>query len=119
MLLAPSPAASCWQHQLRQSVRLYLALGSQPINPDELETLLQSTEQELVDYLLQGERPSAESVAQARHLVDLAQHRILNSEADVQQLLSEVMATEPGLTNCIVSPTPVAWTSMERASAAH
>lgn len=83
---------SCWQRQLRQSVRLYLALGSQPVNPAELEALLQSTEQELVDYLLQGRRPSAESVAQARHLVDLAQHRLLNSETDVEQLLSEVMA---------------------------
>jgi len=88
------PAFSCWQQQLRQSVRLYLALGSQPVNPAELEALLQSTEQELVDYLLQGTRPSAESVAQARHLVDLAQHRLLNSEADVEQLLSEVLATE-------------------------
>ncbi len=83
---------SCWQRQLRQSVRLYLALGSQPVNPAELEALLQSTEQELVDYLLQGPRPSAESVAQARHLVDLAQHRLLNSDTDVQQLLSEVLA---------------------------
>jgi hypothetical protein len=90
----PSPATSCWQYQLRQSVRLYLALGSQPTNPNELEALLQSTEQELVEYLLQGERPSAESVAQARHLVDLAQHRLLNSEADIAQLLSEVLADE-------------------------
>jgi len=89
----PSLATSCWQDQLRQSVRLYLALGSQPVNADELESLLQSTEQELVDYLLQGERPSAESVAQARHLVDLAQHRLLNSEADMEQLLSEAIAT--------------------------
>jgi hypothetical protein len=86
----PSFATSCWQQQLRQSVRLYLALGSQPVNQKELENLLQSTEQELVDYLLQGERPSAESVAQARHLVDLAQHRLLNSETDVEQLMSEV-----------------------------
>jgi hypothetical protein len=93
-LLTPSPLTSSWQHQLRQSVRLYLALGSQPVNSDELESLLQSTEQELVDYLLQGERPSAESVAQARHLVDLAQHRLLNSEAVVEELLSEVMAAE-------------------------
>jgi hypothetical protein len=91
--VVPSSATSCWQDQLRQSVRLYLALGSQPVNPNELESLLQSTEQELVDYLLQGERPSAESVAQARHLVDLAQHRLLNSETDVEQLLSEAMAT--------------------------
>ena len=85
---------SCWQHQLRQSVRLYLALGSQPVNQEELEALLQSTEQELVDYLLQGERPSAESVAQARHLVDLAQHRLLSSEADVEQLLHEATAAD-------------------------
>jgi hypothetical protein len=88
--IIPSFTTSCWQHQLRQSVRLYLALGSQPVNQEELEALLQSTEQELVDYLLQGERPSAESVAQARHLVDLAQHRLLNSEADMEQLLREV-----------------------------
>ena len=93
-LLTPSPITSCWQHQLRQSVRLYLALGSQPVNQEELEALLQSTEQELVDYLLLGERPSAESVAQARHLVDLAQHRLLNSENVVEELLSEVMAAE-------------------------
>jgi hypothetical protein len=92
--LFPNPSTSCWQHQLRQSVRLYLALGSEPVNPEELESLLQSTEQELVDYLLQGPRPSAESVAQARHLVDLAQHRLLNSETVVAQLLSEVMAAE-------------------------
>jgi len=89
----PSFTTSCWQDQLRQSVRLYLALGSQPVNQEELEALLQSTEQELVDYLLQGEQPSAESVAQARHLVDLAQHRLLNSEADVEQLMSEVTTT--------------------------
>lgn len=94
MFFSLNPAASCWQHQLRQSVRLYLALGSQPVNPTELESLLQSTEQELVDYLLQGDRPSAESVAQARHIVDLAQHRLLNSEADVEQLLREVGATQ-------------------------
>ena len=90
----PSFATSCWQQQLRHSVRLYLALGSQPVNQEELESLLQSTEQELVDYLLQGERPSAEAVAQARHLVDLAQHRLLNSETDVEQLLSEVTTAE-------------------------
>lgn len=94
MLFSLNPAASCWQRQLRHSVRLYLALGSQPVNPTELELLLKSTEQELVDYLLQGDRPSAESVAQARHIVDLAQHRLLNSEADVEQLLREVRATK-------------------------
>lgn len=90
----PFAANSCWQNQLRQSVRLYLAMGSQPANLGELDFLLQSTEQELVSYLLQGERPSAESVAQARHLVDLAQHRLLNSETEVQQLLSEVLAAQ-------------------------
>jgi hypothetical protein len=94
VISTPSPANSCWQHQLRQSVRLYLAMGSQPANLGELDFLLQSTEQELVSYLLRGERPSAESVAQARHLVDLAQHRLLNSETDMEQLLSEVRATQ-------------------------
>ena len=76
-----------WQNQLRRSVNLYLALGNQPANAQELETLLQHTEEELLHYLLQGERPTPTAIEHAQHVLDMAQNSLLQAEVDKQQLL--------------------------------
>ena len=88
---------STWQRQLRQSVRLYLALGCQPLNAQELETHLQSTEEELVQHLLQSAPPTADAIHHARVVLDMAQNRILQSEEEVQQLLQELVADPSGM----------------------
>ncbi len=94
-----------WQSQLRRSVSLYLALGSQPINTHELETLLQRTEEELVQYLLQGERPTATAIKHAQLALDVAQNNLLQSEADVQQLL-QTLSTDQALFYAEPAPVP-------------
>ena len=83
-----------WRNQLRQSVRLYLAMGSLPVNAQELENHLRRTEEELIHYLLEGTAPTAAAVAHAQTILDMAQTALLNSEEEVQQLLSELAAEQ-------------------------
>lgn len=93
-LLARTATLS-WQQQLRQSVRLYLALGATPQMEVELESILQKTEEELLSFLLEGEPPTAAARQQAQTLLDMAQNELLASEADVQLLLREAVPTRP------------------------
>ncbi|GAB3638663.1 hypothetical protein GCM10027422_42530 [Hymenobacter arcticus] len=86
-------ASSSWQQQLRHSVRLYLALGANPLVELELETILQKTEEELVDFLLADGPPTAAARQQAQTFLDMAQNELLSSETDVQQLLREAVPT--------------------------
>ncbi|RZK31676.1 MAG: hypothetical protein EOO63_03535 [Hymenobacter sp.] len=83
-----------WQDQLRHSVRLYLALGAEaPTTLEaELESLLQRTEQQLLDYLLAGEPPTPAARQQAQVFLDMAQHELLSSAAEMQELLEELVA---------------------------
>jgi hypothetical protein len=87
---ANSPA---WQDQLRASVRLYLSLNADPTVEAELDALLQRSEQELLDYLLAGAPPAPADRQRAQHFLDMAQHQLLGSPAEVQQLLTEVAAS--------------------------
>lgn len=86
---ATSPA---WQDQLRATVRLYLSFSPDPCLEQELDELLQRTEQELLDYLLAGEPPTPASRERARHFLDTAQHQLLGSEAEVAHILDELAA---------------------------
>jgi hypothetical protein len=89
---ATSPA---WQDQLRATVRLYLSFSADPSLEQELDALLQRTEQELLDYLLAGEPPTPASRERAQHFLDTAQHRLLGSETEVARLLDELAASRP------------------------
>jgi hypothetical protein len=89
LILLARTASSSWQQQLRQSVRLYLALGANPLVEAELENILQRTEEELLSFLLQGEPPTAAARQQAQTFLDMAQNELLASEAEVQLLLRE------------------------------
>lgn len=84
-----------WQDQLRRSVRLYLALGAEvpATAAADLEGLLQSTEQKLLDYLLAGEPPTPAARRQAQVFLDMAQHDLFASVAEVRELLAEPVAT--------------------------
>jgi hypothetical protein len=84
-LLARMQSAT-WQDQLRASVHLYLALGASPSLAQEMDELLQRTEEDLLDYLLAGDPPTAPERARAQHLLDLAQHALLDSELQQSQL---------------------------------
>ncbi|MDJ0367665.1 hypothetical protein QMK33_21170 [Hymenobacter sp. H14-R3] len=86
-------ASSSWQQQLRHSVRLYLALGANPLVELELDSVLQKTEEELVSFLLEGEPPTDAARRQAQTFLDMAQNELLASETDVQQLLREGVPT--------------------------
>lgn len=81
-----------WQDQLRACVRLYLSLTTDPTLGQELDDLLQRSEQELLDYLLAGEPPTPAARQQAQYFLDMAQHQLLSSTLDVQQLLTELAA---------------------------
>jgi hypothetical protein len=87
---ATSPA---WQDQLRATVRLYLSFSADPNLEQELDALLQRNEQELLDYLLAGEPPTAASRERAQHFLDTAQHQLLGSEVEVARLLDELAAS--------------------------
>jgi hypothetical protein len=76
-----------WQDQLRASVRLYLELGNAPTLPQEVDALLQRTEAKLLDYLLAGVPTTSPECQRARYLLDVAQHRLLDSELQEQALL--------------------------------
>jgi len=89
---ASSPA---WQDQLRTSVRLYLSINADPALEAELDALLQRSEQELLDYLLAGAPPSPADRQRAQHFLDMAQHQLLGSPTEVQQLLAEVATSSP------------------------
>jgi hypothetical protein len=94
---ATSPA---WQDQLRASVRLYLRLNTSPAIAieAELEALLRRSEQELLDYLLAGEPPTPAERQRAQEFLDMAQHQLLGSPGEVQQLLAELPAeSQPAL----------------------
>lgn len=91
--LVARTASLSWQQQLRQSVRLYLALGADPLVESELENILQKTEGELLDFLLEGEPATDAARRQAQTFLDMAQNELLASEADVQQLLREEIPT--------------------------
>jgi hypothetical protein len=82
---ATSPS---WQDKLRASVRLYLALGAHPAAAQELEALLQHTEQDLLDYLLAGPLPSSYARERAQQFLDTAQREVLDSPFEVQALLA-------------------------------
>ena len=84
---------SSWQEQLRATVRLYLSFSADPGLEQELDSLLQRNEQELLDYLLAGEPPTPASRERAQHFLDTAQHQLLNSEAEVTRLLDEIAAS--------------------------
>lgn len=86
-------ASSSWQQQLRHSVRLYLALGANPLVETELETILQKTEEELVSFLLAGEPPTDDARRHAQTFLDMAQNELLSSEEEVRQLLREDLPT--------------------------
>ena len=91
LTLVARTASLPWQGQLRESVRLYLALGAHPGLEQELEIMLQRTEQELLEYLLAGQSPTPAARQQAQTFLDMAQNELLASEAEVQLLLSEVL----------------------------
>lgn len=95
LTLLARTATLSWQQQLRQSVRLYLALGANPLVEVELESILQKTEEELLSFLLEGEPSTAAARQQAQTFLDMAQNELLASEADVQQLLREAVPTRP------------------------
>lgn len=86
--------SSAWQDQLRVSVRLYLSLNANPAldMEDELESLLRRNEQELLDYLLAGTPPTPAERQRAQEFLDRAQHQLLSSPTEVQQLLAELSA---------------------------
>ncbi|QKG52714.1 hypothetical protein [Hymenobacter sp. BRD67] len=86
--------SASWQEQLRRSVRLYLALGGPAVNEQELLTHLQRTEQELLDYLLQGAIPTPEERERAQAILDMAQSALLRSEDEVELLLKELAAEQ-------------------------
>lgn len=86
--------SSTWQDQLRATVRLYLSFSADPGLEQELDSLLQRNEQELLDYLLAGEPPTPASRERAKHFLDTAQHQLLNSEAEVTRLLDEIAASQ-------------------------
>lgn len=83
-----------WQDQLRHSVRLYLALGAEvpATAAGDLEGLLQSTEQQLLDYLLADVPPTPAARRQAQVFLDMAQHDLFSSAAEVRELLAEPVA---------------------------
>ena len=87
-------SSSSWQSQVRRSVRLYLAFGDQSVDAQELETHLQRTEEELLQYLLAGEPPTPDARKQAQTVLDMAQNALLGSEAEVQALLREFSAEQ-------------------------
>ena len=65
-------------------------------NPEleqELDDILQATEQQLLDYLLAGAPPTPLARQRAQHFLDMAQHQLLGSTLDVQQLLAELATT--------------------------
>lgn len=82
--------STAWQNQLRTSVRLYLCLNADPSVEAELEELLRRSEQELLDYLLAGEPPTLAERQRAQEFLDAAQHQLLGSPIEVQQLLTEL-----------------------------
>lgn len=82
-----------WQDQLRTCVRLYLSINTGSTIEQELDDLLQRSEQELLDYLLADEPPTPAARQRAQDFLDMAQYQILSSAPDVQQLLAE-LATE-------------------------
>ncbi|MGI4763364.1 MAG: hypothetical protein ACRYF0_21815 [Janthinobacterium lividum] len=90
--------SSAWQDQLRTSVRLYLYLNANPAVEAELEELLRHSEQELLDYLLAGEPPTPAARQRAQEFLDMAQHQLLGSSAEVQELLAELSAENLALT---------------------
>lgn len=83
-------SSTSWQSQLRCSVRLYLAMGEQPVQAKELEAHLRRTEEELLHYLLEGEPPTAAAIKQAQTVLDMAQSALLSSELEVQTLMREL-----------------------------
>lgn len=93
-----------WQSQLRHSVRLYLAMGSQPVDAQELESHLRRTEEELIQYLLEGNPPTVTALAQAQTILDMAQSALLSSEGEVKQLLQELANYQQ--TNLLSSAAP-------------
>lgn len=84
--------STAWQDQLRASVRLYLSLSANPDIEAELEALLRRSEQELLDFLLAGTPPTPAERRRAQEFLDTAQHQLLASPLDVQQLLGELSA---------------------------
>ena len=86
--------STAWQDQLRVSVRLYLSLNANPAldMENELESLLRRSEQELLDYLLAGTPPTPAERQRAQEFLDRAQHQLLSSPTEVQQLLAELSA---------------------------
>jgi hypothetical protein len=81
-----------WQDQLRACVRLYLSQTTNSALEQELDELLQRSEQELLDYLLADEPPTPAARQRAQHFLDMAQCQLLSSTPDVQQLLAELAA---------------------------
>jgi|GEM_PF-2443037 len=86
-------ASQTWQVQLRASVRQLLSMGANPELEQELDDILQATEQQLLDYLLAGTPPTPLARQRAQHFLDMAQHQLLGSTLDVQQLLAELATT--------------------------
>ena len=86
-------ASQTWQEQLRESVRQLLSMGADPLLAQELDVLLQATEQQLLDYLLAGAPPTPLARQRAQDFLDMAQHQLLGSTLDVQQLLAELATT--------------------------
>jgi hypothetical protein len=82
-----------WQGQLRACVRLYLSLTDDAALEQELDVLLQRSEEELLDYLLAGEVPTLAARQQARHFLDMAQCQLLSSPLEMRQLLAELAGT--------------------------
>lgn len=82
-----------WQGQLRACVRLYLSLTDDAALEQELDVLLQRSEEELLDYLLAGEVPTLAARQQARHFLDMAQCQLLSSPLEMRQMLAELAGT--------------------------
>jgi hypothetical protein len=79
-----------WQDQLRDSVRLYLDLGAVHTLAQEVDIRLQRIESQLLDYLLAGTPAATPPDRQhARHLLDMAQHELLDSALHMTPELHE------------------------------
>jgi len=94
-----------WQDLLRQSVRLYLALGEPGIPTGEAEAALAMVEGQMVWHLLAGQELSPLTAAEAWDIVSTAQHQLLASPLELADCLRHLSASQslhlvqmPGLT---------------------
>ena len=84
-----SPADAIWQHRLRRSVRLHLALHDPNLDTVAVEARLRLVERHLVRHLLRGQPLTLIATAKANRAVQLAQEALLKSELEIAAILEE------------------------------